>query len=128
MSQWLAAFLMVSGAGLMLLASVGLLRMPDLFMRMQSATKAYTLGPLLILTAAALNFGTLGVAARILLVIIFLFVTAPVAGHLVGRAAYLRGLPRWSGTAWDEIRKGAETLEPQEGIREESRFSVERDF
>ena len=105
MTDLLAGFLMVTGSIFMLLASIGLLRMPDIFMRMQSATKAYTLGPLLILGGAALWFGTLDVVARVLIVILFLFVTAPVAGHLVGRAAYRRGLLHWTGTTRDEIRE-----------------------
>jgi multicomponent Na+:H+ antiporter subunit G len=108
MIAFLIALLIISGALFMLLASLGLLRMPDLFMRMQSATKAFTLGPLLILTGTALSFATLDVAARILLIILFLYLTAPVAGHLVGRAAYKRKVPRWSGTAYDEIGEALE--------------------
>jgi multicomponent Na+:H+ antiporter subunit G len=103
MKDLLIALLMLSGAFLMLSASVGLLRMPDLFTRMQTATKAFTLGPLLILSGTVLKFAALDVAAKVLLVILFLYITAPIAGHLVGRAAYKRGVPRWSGTIYDEI-------------------------
>lgn len=103
MKDLLIALLMLSGAFLMLSASIGLLRMPDLFTRMQTATKAFTLGPLLILSGTVLGFATLNVAAKVLLVILFLYITAPIAGHLVGRAAYKRGVPRWSGTVYDEI-------------------------
>lgn len=120
MIDLLISILLVLGAGFMLLAALGLLRMPDLFMRMQSATKAYTLGPLLLLSGVALSFGTLDVAAKVLVVVLFLYLTAPVAGHLLGRAAYRRGIERWSGTAFDEIEKTSDMCpvddaETQEG-------------
>ena len=124
MMDLLIALLMVLGALFMLLASLGLLRMPDVFMRMQTATKAFTLGPLLILAGTALSFASLNIAARVLLVILFLYVTAPVAGHLVGRAAYRRGVPRWSGTAYDDIKNRQDTSD-RNGVRA-SKFENEK--
>ena len=102
MSDVISAALIVIGGGFMLLAGVGILRMPDLFMRMQAATKAATLGAGCMLLAVAVHFGELTVVARALLVIAFVFLTAPVAAHMIARAAYSVGTPLWEGTIADE--------------------------
>jgi len=88
----------------MLLAAVGLLRLPDLFMRMQAATKSSTLGIACMLLAVAVHFGQLGITTLALLIIAFFFLTAPVATHMVARAAYLVGVPLWQGTVMDDLR------------------------
>jgi len=104
MSDVISAALIVIGGAFMLLAGVGILRMPDLFMRMQAATKAATLGAGCMLLAVAVHFGELTVVARALLVIAFVLLTAPVAAHMIARAAYSVGTPLWKGTIADELR------------------------
>jgi multicomponent Na+:H+ antiporter subunit G len=78
--------------------------MPDVFTRLQAATKASTLGVGCIITALALHFETTGITIRALLVVAFFFLTAPVAAHVIGRAAYFVGVPLWEGTIIDELR------------------------
>jgi len=95
--------LMVSGAAFMLLATIGILRMPDLFTRMQASTKAAALGAGLMMSAIMLFFAEIGVLTRALATIIFIFLTAPVAAHMLGRASYLLGVPKWEGTVVDEL-------------------------
>lgn len=97
--------LLIFGALFMFLAGVGVMRMPDLFMRMQAATKAATLGAGCMLLAVAVHFADLGVATRALLVIAFIFLTAPVAAHVIGNAAYSVGVPLWQGSVVNELRK-----------------------
>jgi multicomponent Na+:H+ antiporter subunit G len=97
------AALLVLGASFMLLAAVGLLRLPDVYLRMSAASKAATLGASLVLLGAALHFGSAAVAGRALVIVAFLFLTAPVAAHVIGRAAYRRRSPLWSGTIADEM-------------------------
>ncbi len=104
MSEWLAWILMTLGAAFLLLAGVGLFRMPDLYSRMQTATKGSTLGIALMLLGVAVYFDELGVTTRALLVIFFFFLTAPVAAHMLGRAAYILGVPLWEGTIGDELK------------------------
>jgi multicomponent Na+:H+ antiporter subunit G len=96
--------LMMSGALFMLLAGVGILRMPDLYMRISATTKAATLGAGLTLLALAVYFNQLGIASRALATIVFIFLTAPVAGHMIARAAYFLGVPLWKGTIANELR------------------------
>ncbi|HEX6439063.1 MAG TPA: monovalent cation/H(+) antiporter subunit G, partial [Candidatus Binatia bacterium] len=83
MSEALSAALMLIGAVFGLLAGAGVVRMPDLFMRMQAATKASTLGIGCIMLAVAVHFGELGIATRAVATVIFLFLTAPVAAHMI---------------------------------------------
>jgi multicomponent Na+:H+ antiporter subunit G len=104
MSDVVSAVLIVVGGAFMLLAGVGVVRMPDLFMRMQAATKAATLGAGCMLLAVAVHFGELTVVTRALLVTAFVFLTAPVAAHMIARAAYSVGTPLWEGTIADELR------------------------
>lgn len=99
----LSLILLLTGVFFMLLAGFGLLRMPDLFLRMSAATKASTLGAGFILLAAALYFEDLGTTSRALATIVFIFLTAPVAAHRIGRAAYFDGVPLWSGTRRDDL-------------------------
>jgi multicomponent Na+:H+ antiporter subunit G len=102
--ELLSAGLLLLGAAFMLLAAVGIVRMPDLFTRMQPATKAATLGVGCLFTAVAVHFGDLGITSRALAAFGFVVLTAPVAAHVIGRAAYFVGVPVWEGTITDELR------------------------
>ncbi|GBC81276.1 Na(+)/H(+) antiporter subunit G [bacterium HR10] len=104
MSAYLVAGLLLGGAAFMLIAAVGLIRMPDLFTRMHATSKAGSLGAGLILVAVALYYGDLGISARALATIAFILLTAPIAAHVIGRAAYFVGVPFWEGTLMDELR------------------------
>lgn len=103
MAQNLSAALTLIGAFFMFVAAVGVARMPDLFMRLHASAKSATLGAGCLLLGAALRFDDFTVGARALVIVIFLFVTAPVAAHMLGRAAYLAGVPLWEGTLSDDL-------------------------
>ncbi len=98
------ATLMFSGSFFALVAAIGLLRMPDLFMRLSATTKAATLGIALVLTAVAFYFNQTGVTGRVIAIIAFVVLTAPVAAHMIGRAAYFNGVPLWKRSVYDELR------------------------
>jgi multicomponent Na+:H+ antiporter subunit G len=100
----LTVCLAVVGAVFLLLAGIGILRLPDLFCRASATTKAATLGVGCVLVAAAFHFGDLRVTTRVLATIAFLLLTAPVAAHMIARAAYRCGTPLWTGTVRDELR------------------------
>ena len=91
------------GAFFMVVAGVGLIRMPDLFTRMSASTKAATLGVGFTMLGAAFHFGDPGVSARAVATIAFMFLTAPVAAHMIGRAGFLAGARLWSGTVANEL-------------------------
>jgi multicomponent Na+:H+ antiporter subunit G len=121
MTELIAAVLMVIGSSFMLLGAVGVARMPDLFTRMQSTTKAATLGIGCMFAGAAVHFGTLGVAVRALAVITFVFLTQPIAAHMISRAAYFIGVQLWEGTRRDELRG---RYDPRTHVLESSREGV----
>ncbi len=100
----LCGVLILLGTGLSLLAAVGVLRFPDVYSRMHAATKAGTLGAGVVIAAMAIHDGQLDVVLRALAGIYFLIVTAPIAAHLLGRAAYSAGIPLWHKTAFDDLK------------------------
>jgi multicomponent Na+:H+ antiporter subunit G len=104
MKETISAVLMIIGVIFSVLAAIGILRMPDLFQRLSTATKAATLGVGSLLLAAAVYFEDLGTTTRALATIFFLVLTAPIAAHIIGRAAYFVGSPLWEGTICDELR------------------------
>lgn len=104
MTEPLEAGLLLVGTVFMLVAALGVLRLPDLLTRLHATTKAATLGTSLIMLAVALHFGEGAVVARALGVVLFLMLTAPVAAHVIGRAGYFVGTRLWEGTVKDELR------------------------
>lgn len=101
--EGMAAVLLVLGAVLTLLAAVGVLRLPDVYTRMSATSKAATLGVTGVLVAGALHFHESGVSQRAIATAAFLMLTAPVAAHMLGRAAWLSGVPFWSGTRVNQL-------------------------
>ena len=108
MTDALAAVLLLTGIVLSVVAGVGLQRFPDVFARMHSATKPATLGLILILSAAALRVEERGDVAKVLLVVVLQFFTAPVGAHMVGRAAYRAGTELSPATTIDELAAARE--------------------
>jgi multicomponent Na+:H+ antiporter subunit G len=103
MSEALAAVLIVLGCLFCLVAAIGIIRLPDTLIRMHAATKAGTLGAGLILAAVAIHSGETGTVLKALLTLMFLYLTAPVAAHLIGRAAYRSGIRLFSRTWVDHL-------------------------
>lgn len=100
----IAGILLITGGFFVLVASVGILRLPDILMRMHASTKAGTLGAGLILLAVAFTYAEIGIISRAVATIIFILMTAPVAAHTIGRAAYQHGITFWKGTVVDDLK------------------------
>ena len=109
MIAWLSGGLFIAGATLALLAGVGVLRMPDVFTRMQASTKASTLGLGCLLIGAALQFGDFASFIRVASIGAFIPLTNSVAAHVIARASYLAAVPLWEGTVLDERRGDLDT-------------------
>lgn len=105
MTDILIYFLASIGALFILLAAIGFVRMPDLYMRISVTTKAATLGIGLLLACAALYFSELAITSRVLAIILFMLLTAPVGAHLIGRVSYLIGDENklWKKSVMDEL-------------------------
>ena len=104
MTEIIIAVLLLSAAAVVLVAAVGLLRMPDLPTRMHATTKSGVLAIILIMVAVGIYFGRIDIIARILAVIFFILVTTPIAAHVIGRSAYLSGVELWSETVRDDLK------------------------
>jgi multicomponent Na+:H+ antiporter subunit G len=102
MIEWVSGGLFVAGATLALLAGVGVLRMPDVFTRMQASTKASTLGLGCLLAGVALRNPELAFVVRAVSIAAFMVLTTAVAAHVIARAAARSGVPIWKGTVVDE--------------------------
>jgi multicomponent Na+:H+ antiporter subunit G len=97
------SLLLVIGGLFSLIAAIGLHRLPDLYTRMHSASKAGTLGSGAILIALAIHTDDAATMTRALAGFVFLLLTAPIAAHLLSRAAYAAGYRLWSGSVLDEM-------------------------
>ena len=98
----LTAVLWMAGSAFALLAAVGVVRMPDVFTRMQASTKASTLGLGCLLIGAGLQLGDFASFVRVASIGAFILLTTSVAAHVIARAAYLADVPLWDGTVLDE--------------------------
>lgn len=110
MNSLIAGLLMFGGTIFMAVAAIGLVRLPDLYTRMHALTKAGTLGVGLVLVSAAVAFADVSVATRALVALLFVFFTAPVSAHMIGRAGYLGDVALWEETAFDDWQVGYDNL------------------
>ena len=98
----IVAACLLAGGFFLFVAGLGILRLPDVLIRMHASTKAGTLGVGLVFAAAALYFRNTSEVAIAALTVVFLLVTAPVAAHAIARAAYRTNVPLWDRTHTDE--------------------------
>jgi len=104
MTDYIIMFMATLGAAFVLLAAIGILRMPDLYLRISVTTKGATLGMGLILLCVAIYFGEASIATRSLAIVFFLLLTAPVSAHLIGRASYFVNTPLWKNSVMDDLK------------------------
>ncbi len=98
--SWIAGAL---GAFFVFVAGLGTWRFKDVYMRMHAATKAGSLGLGLMLLAVAMQDPTPAVLLKSALIIAFIFLTAPIAAHMLSRAAYLHNSALSDKTRLDEL-------------------------
>lgn len=103
LAEIMMIFFLALGMGFSLLAGVGILRMPDVYTRMHASTKAGTLGISCIIVAVGVHFGDAVTALQAGLVIAFLFLTAPIASHLIARSIYFYNAQDWQTGPLDEM-------------------------
>lgn len=98
-----SGILIIIGSIFALVAAIGLLRLPDVYTRMHAAAKAGTLGSGLMMIALAVVAEDFGAVTRALAGVAFIILTAPIASHLLARAAYSVGYRLWKGSVLDEM-------------------------
>ncbi|MGM0875521.1 MAG: monovalent cation/H(+) antiporter subunit G [Bacillota bacterium] len=106
-SKFIVGFLILLGALFSLVAAIGVVRLPDTYTRNHAASKSATLGVISILLGLFMYYLLIDhhANARVLLGIVFVFITSPVAGHLIMRAAYNSGVPLWENSVQDDLKK-----------------------
>jgi multicomponent Na+:H+ antiporter subunit G len=110
------ALLLTIGTLFAAIAAIGILRMPDFYMRISATSKASTLGVTFILGATALYFHNAAVSGKIIAIIAFIILTTPVAAHMIGRAAHRSGVPLWKESIRDDL---AAAEHPSEAVKNE---------
>lgn len=96
--------LAIVGFAFSLSGAIGILRMPDVYSRIQCSSKTVTMGAIPVLIALVVGEGPISsFGSRALLVAVLLAVLSPTASHALGRAAYKAGVPMWSGAVRDEV-------------------------
>ncbi|UCZ54449.1 monovalent cation/H(+) antiporter subunit G [Bacillus shivajii] len=117
MIEIVISIFIILGGFLSLLGSIGLLRFPDVYSRLHAATKSATLGVITIMIGTFLYFLVVEnlFAGKILLAILFVFLTAPVAGLMISRSAYNVGVKLWHKSGQDDLGEAIKKAEKQKG-------------
>ncbi len=102
-SDCLATFCLVAGLAFMLVGAIGILRFPDAYNRLHASSKCSTLGLMGLLLCVIFHVGTIGIATKAILTIIFTFVANPIGSHILAKAAHVDGLRQWPNTLSDEL-------------------------
>ncbi|WP_078059949.1 Na+/H+ antiporter subunit G [Gracilibacillus timonensis] len=110
--EFIAAFLVLAGAIMALISAIGIIRFPDVYTRSHAGTKSSTLAVLLTLLGAFIHIAAEQgfYSVRLLLGIVFVFLTAPVAGHVIIRAAYRAQVKMSDTTVEDELKQEVERM------------------
>ena len=87
---------------------LGLVRLPDVYNRLQSSTKCVTLGTCLILLGTICYTGLNAVGMKAILCICLIFMTSPTAAHAISRASHKAGYKLWDGSVCDQYLEDQE--------------------
>jgi len=101
----IGALITLAGSIFLLLGSIGLIRMPDVYNRMQAGTKTSTLGSILFLLGIAIGFGFKVYIAKIFILILFIIITNPISSHALARAAHIFGINLTSSSVRDNLKE-----------------------
>jgi multicomponent Na+:H+ antiporter subunit G len=91
---------------------VGLVRFPDVYNRLQAATKCVTLGTVLLLVGTAVVAGVGPTAAKAVVCAVFILVTSPTAAHAIAKGAYASGVQLWEHTVVDKYAEQVKGPKP----------------
>jgi multicomponent Na+:H+ antiporter subunit G len=107
MSEIIGWTLLGIGLSFNLFGTIGLVRMPDLYCRLQAATKCVTFGTGSVLFGAFLISGFTSIGIKALVCLVFLFLNVPTASHALARAYHMRGVGPQKNLVFDKLRENS---------------------
>ncbi|HIX55414.1 MAG TPA: monovalent cation/H(+) antiporter subunit G [Candidatus Sphingobacterium stercoripullorum] len=119
MTETIVIILSSIGSLSILFAGIGVLRMPDFYLRLSVTVKAATMGVGIFLLCAALLSQDISVVTKAIAVVFFIVLTAPIAAHMIAKAGYFTNTPLWEGTVTDDLRNDYQKEKPVDTIKEE---------
>jgi multicomponent Na+:H+ antiporter subunit G len=108
----LGLILIVVGTAFLMIAAIGVVRLPDVFARQHAGGKAATLGVMTVLLGVAIIADSTASTVKLLLAIAFQLLAAPIATHALARVAYRSGVEMWDRTAVDELAEAYASGDP----------------
>src|SRR4030043_1703835 len=110
MNEIMGIFFISLGLGFDFFGCLGLIRLPDLYNRLQAATKCVTLGTCSILFGLFLFKGFTAAGIKAILCILFIILTAPVSAHALARGAHKSGVKLWKKSVCDKYEEDKNAL------------------
>ncbi len=104
MRETVSLIIMFIGGLFNLFGCIGLIRLPDVYNRLQASTKCVTLGTCLVLSGTLIS-GPLNISLKAFLCIIFILITAPTAAHALSRASHKAGISLWEKSVVDKLKE-----------------------
>ena len=111
MSETIGLGLLIVGISFDVVGCIGLVRLPDIYNRLQAATKCVTLGTCMILLSVVFYSGIGPISAKAVLCIWFVLLTSPTGAHAIARAAHRSGIRLWEGSYMDKYAEDHEGSE-----------------
>lgn len=115
MTEGLGIIVIVIGVLFNIFGCIGLLRLPDVYNRLQSATKCVTVGTCFIVAGSLIVLGSVPGAVKGVICIAFILITSPTAAHALARAAYRSGIKPWRGSVVDRYREDLADMSEGQG-------------
>ncbi len=119
----ISAVLVIGGSFFLLIAAIGILKLPDFYIRNSAVTKAITFGLSLMLIGIAVYFHTIIASLKIAGILFFLFLTSPVASHVISRAAWKNKVAFWKETHINDFLPFLK----KNGVEQETKFNKEKE-
>lgn len=105
MGEIIGAIVIAIGVLFDIFGCIGLVRLPDVYNRLQSATKCVTVGTCFILAGSLIMLESVPGTVKGVICIVFILITSPTAAHALARAAYRSGIELWQGSVVDRYRE-----------------------
>jgi multicomponent Na+:H+ antiporter subunit G len=108
MSEIIGYILIIIGIIFDISGCIGLVRLPDVYNRLQASTKCVTLGTIFLLLGVALVSDVAALNAKAIICAVFILITSPTAAHAIAKGAYASGVKLWENSIVDKYGEDAD--------------------